>query len=243
MCFQRYAALPYKHTTAAFTMHMDRIGQSPLRPTLVSEIDLLASGRHLALTFDDGGTSALRAGEELCRRGWRGHFFIVTDLIGMRTFLDVDGIRTLRRCGHLIGSHSHTHPDIFRELSPAQMASEWRVSCERLADLLGEPCIAASVPGGDISERVLQSAADAGLRYLFTSEPCVSPRRVGACWVLGRFGPKSGTSAETVYRLAQFRGWHRALMVRRLKGLARRSAPALYRCYVKQTTRARAQTT
>src|SRR5439155_26665222 len=33
---------------------------------------------------------------------------------------------------------------------------EWRTSCDRLADLLGEPCTVASVPGGDISPVVLQ---------------------------------------------------------------------------------------
>jgi hypothetical protein len=34
-----------------------------------------------------------------------------------------------------------------RELSPERMTEEWRISAEVLADLLGEPCLTASVPG------------------------------------------------------------------------------------------------
>ena len=47
-----------------------------------------------------------------------------------------------------------------------------------LEDLLGEQCVAGSVPGGDISPKVLETAAEAGLRFLFTSEPLTSARRV-----------------------------------------------------------------
>ena len=43
------------------------------------------------ITFDDGGASALAAGEELARRSWRGHFFIATDLVGRPGYLDWDG--------------------------------------------------------------------------------------------------------------------------------------------------------
>jgi peptidoglycan/xylan/chitin deacetylase (PgdA/CDA1 family) len=203
----------------------------------VVDVDLERPGRHLLLTFDDGGKSALHVSDELSRRGWKGHFFIVSSLIGARTFLDRREIKYIRSAGHLIGSHSHTHPDIFRDLTPARMAEEWRISCDILADLLGEPCRVASVPGGDISGPALQSAAPAGLRYLFTSEPCTRPGRVDGCWILGRFGPKASTSPATTAELARFRGWGRALLVRQAKEIARRTLPALYRLYIRRTTR------
>jgi peptidoglycan/xylan/chitin deacetylase (PgdA/CDA1 family) len=188
------------------------------------------------LTFDDGGQSALYVGEQLAQLGWRAHFFVVTGKIGERTFLDVSGIRALRAMGHLIGAHSHTHPDIFRDLSRIRMLDEWRISARVLEDLLGEPCTMASVPGGDISAAVLDSADDAGFTFLFTSEPWTTPRRVGDCWILGRLCMKSGMSADNVEDLVQFRGWRLARLGRGLKGLARHSMAPLYRLYVERTT-------
>src|SRR5204862_125604 len=88
------------------------------------------------------------------------------------------GLRGRSRGGHVVGTHSHTHPDIFRRLPRELMTTEWRVSRAILEALLGEPCIAASVPGGDISHVVLESAGDAGIRYLFTSEPLLRPERI-----------------------------------------------------------------
>jgi peptidoglycan/xylan/chitin deacetylase (PgdA/CDA1 family) len=235
--FQRPGAFAYKHSTAAFTEHLARIASAPAAPGLVVDAELERPVQRLLLTFDDGGRSALTAAELLERHGWKGHFFIVTSLTGSRTFLDAAGIRALRSAGHLIGSHSHTHPNIFRAQSPAQMVDEWRTSCDLIAQILGEPCVAASVPGGDISRRVLESASTAGLRYLFTSEPWLAPRRVGDCWILGRYSVKASTPAGRVAELARFHGWTRALVRRRLKVFATSALPPLYRLYVRLRTR------
>jgi hypothetical protein len=118
------------------------------------------------------------------------------------------------------------------------MLEEWRTSGDVISEIVGAPCLTASVPGGDISRQVLESAGGAGIRYLFTSEPWLSPRAVNECRVLGRFSPKVGTSSARIRELAQFRGWTSALVVRRLKGLARAGLPLLYRHYVRRTTRA-----
>lgn len=235
--FQRNGAMPFKLGTRQFHEQLDRIADARLLPELVTGVDLAGPGRHLFLTFDDGGKSALQIGEELCRRGWRGHFFISTSLIGRRTFLNSAEIRELRYCGHVVGSHSHTHPDIYRELDWERMVVEWRQSSDALAQLLGEACLTGAVPGGEISKAVLQSAATAGLRYLFTSEPWLRPRIVRGCWVLGRFCPKASTPAEEIARLARFEGWSTKLLIRRLKGVARRSLPPLYRLYVSRGSR------
>lgn len=235
--FQRPGAWPYKHTWAAFRGHLDAISTLGARPVLVPDLDFSRGGRHLVLTFDDGGSSAVRIGDELIHRGWRGHFFIVTGLIGQRTFVSASDVRYLRSCGHVVGSHSHTHPDIFRRLPPAQMLREWRASGEVLADLLGEPCAVASVPGGDVSRAVLESAAEAGLSHLFTSEPVPEPRLVRGCWILGRCHVKAGTTPAQVRALASLEGWRRARWQRRLKGVARTLFPPLYAHYVRRMTR------
>jgi peptidoglycan/xylan/chitin deacetylase (PgdA/CDA1 family) len=200
-------------------------------------LDLTQPGRHLVLTFDDGGKSAIRAAEQLSQRGWRGHFFVVTSLIGRRTFLGRDEIRQLHGWGHTIGSHSHSHPNIFRELPRHRMLDEWRVSSAVLSDLLGAPCTTASVPGGEISGAVLASAAESGLGFLFTVEPQLRPRQVNGCWVLGRSLVKGRTPISRLDDLVHFRGWTRALALRQLKGLARRAFPLFYRRLVERRTR------
>lgn len=236
--FVRPGARPYKLTVSAFAEHLDAIaGGAPV--SLVTEIDLTQPGRHVVLTFDDGGKSAVHAGDALMRRGWRGHFFIVTERIGTRTFLSTDDIRYLRECGHGIGSHSHTHPNIFRELRRDEMLEQWTVSCDRLAQLLGEACATAAVPGGHISPLTLRTAGDAGLRHLFTCDPTVTPFRVGGCWILGRYLAKVTTTPEFMHRLARFQGWGRARFVRRFKDLARQSFAGLNRVYVDRRTRER----
>jgi peptidoglycan/xylan/chitin deacetylase (PgdA/CDA1 family) len=235
--FQRRSAMSYKLSRRVFGEHLDRVTAGGLAPELATGLDPGTAGRHLLLTFDDGGKSALYAGDELCRRGWRGHFFIVTSLIGGRTFLDADEIRYLHRSGHAIGTHSHTHPDIFRELSAERMRDEWRTSRQVLEDVLGEPCDSGSVPGGDISSTVLRIAAESGLRRLFVSEPWLRPRLVDGCWVFGRFVPKAGTSVRQITDLVSFRGWGRALLQRQVKELVRRTLPLPYRAYVQWQTR------
>ena len=235
--FQRAGARPFTLSRAAFSEHLAQIAGGPVRPELVADLDLTRPGRHLLLTFDDGGKSAVHASEELSRRGWRAHFFVVTGRIGTRTFLDVSEIRHIRSCGHLIGSHSHTHPDIFREQSLERMIQEWRVSCDHLSQILGESCTSASVPGGHISPSVLRAADAADVRHLFTCEPTLIPRLVGDCWVFGRVLAKVHMPARRVGELARFHGWRRAMMLRHVKEFARRGLPSLFRLYMRRRTR------
>jgi len=236
--FQRAAAWAYKLKCRDFDDHLWALLRSAPRPTLAYQVDWNgpASGNYLMLTFDDGGASAPYIGEALLRHGWRGHFFIVTGMMGSRTFLDAAGVRELRAQGHLVGSHSHTHPDIFRDLSPARMAEEWTESRARLSDLLGEPCVAASVPGGDMNALVLRTAAEAGYAYLFTSDPDPRPRMVQGCRILGRFVVKADHSRQRVAAMARLEGWRGALAMRRLRVAASRVLPSLYRRYVAART-------
>jgi peptidoglycan/xylan/chitin deacetylase (PgdA/CDA1 family) len=230
--FQRATAWAYKVPRRDFDLHLDAFAAVVPHPCVVHDVDWGEAEPRVMLTFDDGGASALYAGEALRRHDWRGHFFIVTSLIGRRTFLDAAGVRTLRAQGHVVGSHSHTHPDIFRDLSPRAMAEEWRASRDRLADLLGEPCVTASVPGGDVSPAVFQSAAEAGFLYLFTSEPDPRPTVMAGCRILGRVVVKARTSPHRIERLVRLKGWRHAWVARRLREAAATTLPTLYRYYV-----------
>jgi peptidoglycan/xylan/chitin deacetylase (PgdA/CDA1 family) len=235
--FQRSSARAYTLSRRVFEEHLEAVGSSGLIPELVSDIQLAGSGRHLLLTFDDGGKSAIYVGGALAARGWRGHFFVVTALLDERRFLNQAEVRLLRSWGHLIGSHSHTHPTPFGALSRSRMVEEWKVSCDRIAQILGEPCTTASVPGGEISNSVPAAAATAGLTHLFTSEPWRAPRHVHGCWMLGRYIPKLGTSPRRVRELAHFQGWGRALLARQCRVYAKILLPLPYQAYARWRAR------
>src|SRR5207245_1514450 len=126
---------------------LDQMAASEARPMRVTDIDFARPGRCLVLTFDDGGKSAVHAGDALARRGWTGHFFIVSSLIGTRTFATASEIRYLASCGHVVGTHTHTHPDIFPDLTPERMLDEWQTSGDAISEIVGAPCLTASAPG------------------------------------------------------------------------------------------------
>ncbi|HXP82234.1 MAG TPA: polysaccharide deacetylase family protein [Verrucomicrobiae bacterium] len=231
--FQRPSAMRYKQTREAFASHLDGIASGGHTPKIVSQLNFRRPGKHVLITFDDGGKGALHAAEELNRRGWKGHFFITTDLLGNRTFLDANQLRYLQSCGHEIGSHSHTHPDIFKGIPYEQMIREWRMSCDLLSDLLGRECVTGSVPGGDASRRVFQSAHETGMKYLFTSDPFLVPREEGDCWILGRVCPKTDAPRPHIQKLAGFRGWRKALFFRRAKTAVKTTFFPLYRTYIR----------
>ena len=90
-------------------------------------------------------------------RGWRGHFFIVTGRIGKPGFVTARQIRELHERGHHIGSHSHSHPDAFSELSDEELIREWSESRRILGEILGSPPWSASC-----TRRVLFQARGTG---------------------------------------------------------------------------------
>lgn len=173
----------YKLEKSAFELHLEAIN----RARSVRRCEGWHDDR-LLLTFDDGGVSALNQIAPLLERnGWRGHFFVATDWIGRPGFLTADQIRDLDRRGHLIGSHSCSHPDRITHVPHDRLVLEWQASALRLADLVGHPVTAASVPGGYYSQAVAEAAADAGIEVLFTSKPTAAVEVVGGCYVLGRY--------------------------------------------------------
>ncbi len=197
--FQSPDADIYKLSCAEFEHHLREIERATKqRPALVSDAPVDANWR-LLLTFDDGGVSAsLYTADLLQKLGWRGHFFVTTDKIGTPGFLNEEQIRALHRQGHVIGSHSCSHPPRMSHCSRAQLDREWGESSRVLTGILGEPTLTASVPAGYHSRQVAEAAAAAGIRVLFTSEPVTSAYTVNGCVVLGRFGVQQGVPAEWV---------------------------------------------
>jgi len=228
--FQGADADIYKLEEEEFRSHMRHISaQAGLRAEAVTAVDLAGAATHLLLTFDDGGASAVFIAGVLAEYGWPAHFFITTGRIGTAGFVDPAQIRALRAAGHVIGSHSSTHPLRMAALSAAQLNSEWRDSIARLQDILGAPVITASIPGGYYSRAVSSAAAAAGIRVLFTSEPVTRTAVVDGCSVIGRFSVQQGVSKEWVAdviagrfrpRAARFLAWNGKKVLKTVGGPA-----------------------
>jgi peptidoglycan/xylan/chitin deacetylase (PgdA/CDA1 family) len=209
--FASYAADRYKLPVSDFDAQIEGIrGTRTDRPRLAS--DPTPSEDHLPflITVDDGGVSYYTlVADRLEALGWRGHCFVSTDTIGTDGFLSPAHIRELDARGHVIGSHSASHPLRFSACSPIRMREEWSKSKRILEDLLGHEVMAASVPGGYYSAAVAHAADDAGLRMLFTSEPIVAIREERGCTVIGRFTIRRGDRSDMARRLVAVAPWTR----------------------------------
>jgi peptidoglycan/xylan/chitin deacetylase (PgdA/CDA1 family) len=195
----------YKIAPDRFRNHIQSIrGATQTKPLIDSDLKALPHhGTHFFLTFDDGGISAFTTIAGILEEaGWRGLFFVTAGCIGQRSFMTPGQIRELHRRGHIIGSHSLSHPLRMSCCSWDTMLEEWSVSVKILSDILGERVRVASVPGGAYSKQVAQSAAQSGIDILFTSEPTASPKVVDGCTVLGRYVIQRWTSPETAAAIA-----------------------------------------
>lgn len=162
------------------------------------------------LTFDDGELGAYTyIADELEQYGWRGHFFITTDWIGKAGFLDRQQIRELRSRGHVIGSHSCSHPARMSHLSWDQLMREWSESCNILSDILGEHVRVGSVADGYYSWKVGKTAAASGIQVLFTSEATAATSVLDGCLVLGRYLIQMRTPHAISGEIAAGRIWPR----------------------------------
>jgi peptidoglycan/xylan/chitin deacetylase (PgdA/CDA1 family) len=183
------------------------------------------------LTFDDGGESAATCIAELLEKyAWRGHFFVTSGQISKKGFLNPEQIRRLRKNGHMIGSHSFSHPTRMSHCSREQLTGEWSISVKILSDILGEHVDSASVPGGYYSKRVAETAAASGIRVLFNSEPTTKIHSVCGCLVVGRYnifrGMPPGLSGDLVS--AHSKGRSRQWLYWNLKKIAKRIAGRPY---------------
>lgn len=142
-------------------------------------METLARGeRKAVITFDDALLDVYRhAFPVLNRHQTVGVVFVVTGQMGRRvgwdaTFgkklfhMDREHVLALHRAGWVIGSHTHTHPDLTR-LSSAERERELRYSREILEDLLETEVVLLSYPFNRFDEGVMRDVARAGYRMAF----------------------------------------------------------------------------
>ncbi|MGQ0643331.1 MAG: polysaccharide deacetylase family protein [Gemmatimonadaceae bacterium] len=226
--FPGEASASYKLAAADFVAHLRAVTSVGTVVVPQTAFSGSAPSRSIMLTFDDGGVSALATAAPLLEGArCRGIFLITSDYVGRSSFLAADQLRELDQRGHIIGSHSCSHPMRMAACTPEQLAREWRDSAAKLGDIVGHAIDTASVPGGYFSRAVAEAAADAGIRFLFTSEPTKRVSSVAGCRVIGRYTLRRWHPASVAARLvapssearsAQWLRWNVLKLVKRLGG-------------------------
>ena len=170
-------------TSARFEAQIQLMLARGYRPVRFSEaVRAPARSGTLAITFDDAFRSVFSDAAPILRRlGVPGSVFVPTDYIdsggplrweGVEQWLDGpfadelapmswDHLRELAEAGWEIGAHTASHPRL-TQVSDDQLADELTRSkavCERE---LATACSSMAYPYGDLDQRVIECAADAG---------------------------------------------------------------------------------
>ena len=189
--FQNESAFQYKVEESAFEEQVKAL-----------------QGKDVVFTFDDGGESFLtKAAPILEKYGFKGVFFISTKYIGTQGFLTKEQVKELSERGHVVGSHSHTHPEIFTKLSKAEIHEEWRKSYEILKDILGKKDLPVSIPNGYASKTIIEEAVECGYTDIYTSRPTTKIKLFQKHNVIGRYVVHDNMTTEDVLRIVNSNGY------------------------------------
>ena len=131
-------------------------------------------------TFDDGYKCVYEVAYPTLREaGLNGAIFVVTNYIGSTNDWDLNfgfkfphigkrEIRELHENGWIIGSHTHTHPDLLR-VSHKSLKDELITSRHIIEDIIGDEVFAIAYPYGRYDLRVLNAAVEAGYTVGFAT--------------------------------------------------------------------------
>ncbi len=171
--------------------------------------------RTVAITFDDGHLETYtRAYPILSSRGIPATVYVATGFVSTQNWFEPGGrpmtwamIRELAEAGWTVGSHSVSHARL-TQLADRELREELVVSRRTLEDAMGQPCRHFCAPYGDMDQRVLEAAREAGFLTAALSLPArhALPDSRG---VVLRSGIYPGTG-WTAFRL-KARGWDRHL--------------------------------
>jgi peptidoglycan/xylan/chitin deacetylase (PgdA/CDA1 family) len=135
---------------------------------LLAEGDL---GRAVVITFDDGWADNFHHALPILREhGLIATVFVLSGSIGQPGYLTWDQLRTMAAAGMSIQSHSVSHRPL-GELSGAEVHQELSASRQAIAEHLGRPVTAVSLPHGSKNPDVMVAAKTCGYRAICTSEP------------------------------------------------------------------------
>lgn len=122
------------------------------------------------VTFDDGHVSNYDiALPMLAERRLPAYFFVTSDFVDSRKhFCSTPQLRELHAAGMIVGSHGKTH-GFFADMQKHEADHEFRVSRDRLSEMIGDQVESMSFPGGRYLSNHLELAQQAGYAQIFGS--------------------------------------------------------------------------
>lgn len=217
--FQNATAIKYKVDAITFEEQVAAIERYLRQRKLPTDA--------IDFTFDDGGISFLTVIAPILEKyGFRGKFYISTGYIGCEGFLDANQVKELSIRGHIIGSHSHSHPERMISMSIDDINDEWRMSQKLLTEIIGKTPHYASIPNGYQSKEVLHAMTFAGISTIDTSATTTRSSHFNGAIVRGRYAITDDTRVEDVirlltsptYRLQKSLRWHILSFAKKILG-------------------------
>jgi peptidoglycan/xylan/chitin deacetylase (PgdA/CDA1 family) len=127
------------------------------------------SAKKVVLTFDDGFIgNYLFALSILEKYGYKATFFVTVNNISRERYMSWDQLGILYKKGHLIQSHTMTHP-MLAECDEGQIIYELETSRKVIEDKIGGEVKYLSLPFGSSNKRVIGIAKRLGYQGIFTS--------------------------------------------------------------------------
>lgn len=206
--FDTNGANHYKINVDLFKDHLKTISQ------MVDSGEISRSD--IVFTFDDGGVSSYGVIAPLLEKyNFIGHFYISTDYIGKPSFLSEQEIRLLVERGHVIGSHSASHPSNMSTLSIEERQNEWVKSISRLADVTGGLIKEISLPNGFLIKEDLEFIKTLGISHIYTSQFGENRQDEGIT-LIGRYPINKHTTTKDIMRLFTSKYYHISVKTRQL---------------------------
>ena len=148
------------------------------------------NGSDLLITFDDGHLSNFNIAMPLiANKGLKATFFITTDWIGKKNYMNERQIFEMFKQGMSIQSHGKTH-NFLDEMSEEDVYDELSSSKLKLENIVGQEVLSLSIPGGRLNNTVIKCAKTVGYKNIFTSIP-FQIKNVSGIWSIGRIGIKA----------------------------------------------------
>ncbi len=155
--------------------------------------ELKRSSSRVLVTVDDAGVGNYKYMYPILEElQLKAVFFVPTAFINDRydrrpTYMNAAQIRELYQSGHIIGSHSHSHPANISLLSHEAVYQEWRQSKSILEDITGVAVTSCSYPGGFYHSAHLDILNRLGYTHVFNSRPSYGYNVQGNMKIVGRF--------------------------------------------------------